>query len=108
MKNKLDRFFERYEKEIKFFQGNAPGICDDVVNDDFCDFEIFVCDLVTLYENHTGIMTPDLDKCVGFIFNMLHKGTDDNLMGYNLRLAYFHCVAALVEYLDFIRECEEV
>lgn len=103
-KTTLKIFFEVYEKEIKFFQNPAPSITRNVVYDDFNEFDGFVNALIAIYENNLKIVTSDLNGAIDFITHHNKYGTDDNFMGLNLRLAYFHCIAAIVEYLVFILE----
>lgn len=104
--NQYKAFFDEHKKEIKFFQNPNISINDDIVIDDFADYADFVDDLICTYENG-GDITLELNSAVDFICRIRRNGTDDNLMGLNLRMAYYHCVSAIIEYLDFLRGWNE-
>ena len=104
--NQIAAFFEEYSSEIKFFRNPNISINDDAVIDDFADYFDFVNDLVGFYENNCDTI-KDLNTAIDFICRIHRIGTDDNLMGLNLRMAYFYCVGAIIEYLDFLRGWNE-
>lgn len=104
--NQYAIFFNEYKNEIDFFQSANISINDDSVLDDFADFDDFVDELICTYENG-GDTISDLNSAVDFICRIRRNGTDDNLMGLNLRMAYYHCVSAIIEYLDFLRGWNE-
>ena len=104
LKTNLKTFFKVYEKEVEFFQGQAPTITQDIVYNDFESLDSFVNALIAIYENNIDVLTDDLNGAIDFISNHNKYGSDDNLMGLNLRLAYFHCIAAIIEYLYFVLE----
>lgn len=104
--DQYNAFFDEYKNEIKFFQNADISRTDDIVFDNFAEYDDFINDLIGVYENSDDI-TTELNPAVDFICRCQRYGTSDNLMGLNLRMAYFHCVTAIIEYLDFLRGWNE-
>ena len=104
--NQITAFFDEYKKEIDFFKNCNISITDNMVYDDFSEYDDFINELIGIYENICDTVA-ELNSAVDFICRMQRIGTDDNLMGLNLRMAYFYCVGAIIEYLDFLRGWNE-
>ena len=104
--NQITAFFDEYKKEIDFFKNCNISITDNIVYDDFSEYDDFINELIGIYENICDTVA-ELNSAVDFICRMQRIGTDDNLMGLNLRMAYFYCVGAIIEYLDFLRGWNE-
>ena len=104
--NQYTYFFNEHKKEIDFFKNSNIAITDNIVYDDFSEYESFVDELVCIYEN-LGDTTTELNAAVAFIFKYNKFGSSDNIMGLNLRMAYFYCISAIIEYLDFLRGWNE-
>lgn len=105
--NEYNIFFGKYKKEIEIFQNGRVSICDDLVYDDFGELDYFVNALIAFVWEHHPIFPGELSVALNYITRLRNCGTDDNFMGLHLRMAYFHCIGAIVEYLDFIRGFEK-
>lgn len=101
--NKYDIFFKKYEKEIKLFRKNTT-VVDDIIYNNFYELDNFINESIALYESDDDNIISELNYAIDFLNGLDRCGTDDNLMGFSLRVAYFYCVGAIIEYLDFIRD----
>lgn len=106
--NKYEKFFEKWEKEIEFFQEKIPGIMDDIVYDNFYEMKDFINALLAFCGDNEECWIEEYSLVDGFISKFYWCNGSDNIMDLHLRMAYFHCIAAMVEWVDHLRDCERL
>lgn len=99
---KIKAFFNLNKREREYFY-KWKKANDEIVEEFHIALYLFVNDLIELYDE-IAETCDECDNAKEFIFKCDEIGLSDNTMCDCLKVSYFYCVGAIIEWLDHISE----
>lgn len=99
----IKKFFNNHCYEIEYFK-NPPRFWEIANNFQETSHYNIVYEMIELYDN-IGEFCSECETAKEFIFKIDTTDLSDNTMGDCLKVSYFHCVGAIIEWLQHIGNC---